>query len=154
MLKSWCLSQLSFAFWSLTSNLSGLSSFGLGYQKVEIQQARGYASGIWILSNSSLYSFSVIDNCSQAITLRISFGARSWVCSIVYASSIPSTRQPFWDYLISLRNRCNAPWLFVGDFNEILLPPEVSGALFVRIGLLPLIMFSGPVTCLIDLGWW
>lgn len=41
-----------------------------------------------------------------------------------------ASRDPFWNYLISLRSKINHPWLLVGDFNEVLLPYEIIGGNF------------------------
>lgn len=57
-------------------------------------------------------------------------GYKKWICSAIYASLVPATREILWDHLRRLRSSFNDPWLFFGDFNEILLPSEVSGGLF------------------------
>lgn len=66
----------------------------------------------------------------QAVMVSISRGARSWTCTAVYASPVPSVRETLWNYLIQLRNSVQHPWLLLGDFNEVLLPSEVEGGSF------------------------
>ena len=102
----------------------------MGYEPVAIEEAQGHSGGLWILSSTSGISYSVVDSCSQAITVEISKANRKWVLTAVYASPIPVLRENLWYHLCNLRHQIREPWLWIGDFNQILLPLEVSGGTF------------------------
>lgn len=102
----------------------------LGYTFLFCQEARGYSGDIWVLSNSSALSFSLIDSMFQAITFSISKGNKSWFVSAVYASPLFSVRCDFWQHLKNLRTRILGPWLLLGDLNEVIHSSEVSGGSF------------------------
>lgn len=76
------------------------------------------------------FSVSVLDVSAYSISVNVMLGNKSWVCTGVYASPIPSLRAPFWNYLCTLGNSINNPWVLIGDFNEILLPGDQRGGLF------------------------
>lgn len=101
-----------------------------GYEVVAIEEAIGHSSGLWVLSSDNRISISILESNAQAVTICIKCGRAKWVCSLVYASPTPSTRDQFWLYLEDLRGRIMDPWLLLGDFNEVLLPSEVRGGVF------------------------
>ena len=104
----------------------------LGYTEIVIEEARGHAGGIWVLSNVPNVHFMVEDVTQQVITFNVGLDGTWWTCSAVYASPIPSIRVGLWDYLRSLKQRVRFPWLVLGDFNEIKCRSEVRGGKFVR----------------------
>ena len=57
---------------------------------------------------------------------------KSWVCSAVYANPVPSVHRELWHFLKNRRSRIDKPWLILGDFNEVLLPSEVRGGVFIQ----------------------
>lgn len=73
---------------------------------------------------------SVIDYFHQSLTISISRGSKRWVCSAIYASPVPAGRELLWEHLNNSRYSVHAPWFLVGDFNDIILPSEVSGGMF------------------------
>jgi hypothetical protein len=102
-----------------------------GYMKVEVMEATGHSGGLWVLYNISCpYSFTLMESVSQCITIQITRGNVSWVCSGIYASPTTSVREGLWDYLCGLRTRVMQPWILVGDFNDILLISEQRGGHF------------------------
>ncbi|XP_020229433.1 uncharacterized protein LOC109810390 [Cajanus cajan] len=103
----------------------------LGYQVVEIQEARGHAGGIWVLQlSSSVFTFKNVNSTNQVVSIEVFKGSHIWICSGVYASPTPTERVRLWDYLCSLRASFHLPWVLVGDFNETLLPSDQRGGLF------------------------
>ncbi|XP_028214846.1 uncharacterized protein LOC114396862 [Glycine soja] len=48
----------------------------------------------------------------------------------VYAPPVSVPCTVFWDYLITLGEHIQGPWLMLKDFNDIILSSEVSGGLF------------------------
>jgi len=102
-----------------------------GYLVVDIIEAEGHSSGLWVLNNGSgPYSFSVIESVAQCITFKVTQSNMSRVCSGVYACPTPSVREDLWSYLRGLRTRFVQPWLLLGDFNDILIPSEQKGGSF------------------------
>lgn len=83
-----------------------------------------------LTSQASRFSFSVVEAMAQCISIQVSIGHHSMVCSGVYASPNFSLRCSLWDYLVDLRRRIILPWALIGDFNEILLPSEQRGVDF------------------------
>lgn len=103
----------------------------MGYDVSGFSEAQGHIGGIRVLVEKGInFMVSVVDNFHQAVTVSISRGANKWTCSAIYASPVPVSREILWDHLQSLRSLSNDPWLLFGDFNEILLPSEVSGGQF------------------------
>lgn len=104
----------------------------LGYKPVAIVEASGQAGGIWVLNSDDEIDIEILDLFHQAVSFKISKDDKSWICSAVCASPIPSIRSTLWDHLTTIRSSFGLPWLLVGDFNEILLPSEVMGGNFVH----------------------
>lgn len=98
----------------------------LGYKPVFLQEAQGHSKGIWILSAIDDVTFSLVDTTRQTITFSVKRRDVTWYCTTIYASPIFSIRCHLWDYIRSTRHFVGGPWLFLGDFNEILLTFEVS----------------------------
>jgi len=60
----------------------------LNYSSVAIQEARGHANGIWVLSFVDNATLGVLDIMSQAVTLLIQRNNEIWCCASIYASTI------------------------------------------------------------------
>jgi hypothetical protein len=102
-----------------------------GFDCLAVEEAQGHSGGVWVVVNhTSRFTYDVVDTMPQCISVKISFGAHSWVCTGAYASPNYTTRCLFWDYLVDLRTRINQPWALIGDLNEILLPSEQRGGVF------------------------
>jgi hypothetical protein len=56
----------------------------------------------------------------------VSKGLASWYCTAIYGSPIYTIRTSVWSHLTNLRNIITAPWLMIGDFNEIRSAYEVT----------------------------
>lgn len=97
----------------------------------DIEEAAGHSGGLWALHRrGSVYRFQVEDCVRQCISVKVSRGNQSWLCSGIYASPTFSVRCQLWDYLRDLRRRVICPWVLMGDFNDILLPSEQRGGVF------------------------
>lgn len=96
-----------------------------------MEEAQGHVGGIWALANKQCStSFTVIESTHQCITLQLSNGAASWICSSVYASPNYAVRCMLWDYLSSLCSNIQLPWIMIGDFNDVIVPLEQHGGNF------------------------
>lgn len=120
----------------------------LGYEPVAIEEARDHVGGIWIMASDTRVKYSVIETHPQVVTISLEVGSSKWASSMVYASPIPSSRDQLWSYLENLHARLSIPWLLIGDFNEIILPSEVRGGIFVEV------MLLGSPRFWIIVTWW
>lgn len=50
----------------------------LGYKPLFLQEARGHSGGLWVLSNSTATTFTLVDSMQQAITFSVSRRNDSW----------------------------------------------------------------------------
>ncbi|KAF7812868.1 ribonuclease H [Senna tora] len=97
----------------------------------QIAEATGHSGGIWILTSERDVDFRVISSNHQAITVTVTKANSSWYFTAIYGSLCPATREFLWTHLIELKQSMTGPWLLLGDFNDILLPSEVSGGAFL-----------------------
>lgn len=70
----------------------------------------------------------MFDNFLDPIKLYLS--TEVWFFTSVYTSPTYTIRLDLWHHLTSLRDTIKAPWMLVGDFNEITLPSELKGGNF------------------------
>ena len=101
----------------------------MGFYPIAVEEARGFAGGIWVLAKDKSVKCSVLESSHQTVSL--SFGDTEWWCTAVYASPIPSVRESLWNHLRGLRTRFSKPWLALGDFNDITRASEVKGGAWV-----------------------
>lgn len=100
---------------------------------MHITEARGHAEGLWILVQQCIkFDLSILNSNKFSTTFRIEVGARGWLCTAVYASPTPSCRTHLWHHFGELSSTVNCQWLMLGDFNEILLPGDQRGGIFVK----------------------
>lgn len=105
----------------------------VGYIPIHVVEAQGHSGGLWALIQSGhSLNIKVWDFSNHSISLEIKVGSQSWMCTAVYASPNPSTRDNFWHYLCSISPSIQCPWLLLGDWNEILLPSEQKGCIFLQ----------------------
>ncbi|KAF7833197.1 ribonuclease H [Senna tora] len=102
----------------------------MGYEAIAVSEAQGHSGGIWVLSNLSKSCFRILHNMHQAVTISVSKNSGSWVFTVVYGSPNFTTKELLWNHLASIHRGISCPWLVLGDFNDILLPNEVSGGTF------------------------
>eukprot|EP00268_Persea_americana_P061729 TRINITY_DN7830_c0_g1_i4.p1 TRINITY_DN7830_c0_g1~~TRINITY_DN7830_c0_g1_i4.p1 ORF type:complete len:367 (+),score=53.05 TRINITY_DN7830_c0_g1_i4:1557-2657(+) len=83
-------------------------------------------NSLWCLcSQSSKFSFSLLDHSSQHVSISISSSPFSTYSIItgVYGSTDYRQRRDLWDYLTN-STFSSLPWCVIGDFNAILLAKE------------------------------
>lgn len=103
----------------------------VGYHPIHIEEAQGHSGGIWALVQAGLnLDISVWDSNPFSISLEIKLGTLKWICTGVYASPRPTSRDTFWQYLCNVSQNIDTPWLLLGDWNEILLPGEQKNCIF------------------------
>lgn len=65
----------------------------MGYNRVAVEEARGYSGGIWALHKmGSSFTATLNDSMPQCITLTVGASTSSWTCSGIYASPNYPTR--------------------------------------------------------------
>ncbi|XP_019460046.1 PREDICTED: uncharacterized protein LOC109359804 [Lupinus angustifolius] len=72
----------------------------LVYSQIAIEEAIGNLGGIWLLSTNCSFSFSIVTQHHQVVTIRVALGENSWILYVVYVSPTPSARVLLWDDLI------------------------------------------------------
>lgn len=103
----------------------------VGYFPIHIVEAQGHSGGLWAMAQVGLsMNISVWEFSGQSISLEIKLGSQSWICTAVYASPNPTTRDTFWQHLCNISVNIHSPWMLIGDWNEILLPGEQKGCIF------------------------
>lgn len=63
--------------------------------------------------------------------VKVNNSNSSWLCSIVYASSLLEERIILWKSLKIVADNYKGPWLVVGNFNEVAHASEKFGGLSV-----------------------
>lgn len=100
----------------------------VGYTSVHVSEAQGQAGGIWVLVQQGInVVLTLLDSNSFSTSFRIAVGSNAWMCTVMYASPVPSNQTHLWQYLCDFNTAINCPWLMIGDFNEILLPGDQRG---------------------------
>ena len=116
------------------TQLNNVKSFwdNLRFSAIGMAEAMGHSGGIWVLANNNNFQVTVVDIFHQCVSVKIGFGSTHWICSAIYASPTPVTREDLWDYLKNFGASIQHPWLLIGDFNEVLFSSEVRGGNFVQ----------------------
>ncbi|CAN1131198.1 hypothetical protein LINPERHAP2_LOCUS6266 [Linum perenne] len=112
--------------------LSGLAAEDvvkkLGFDSHLIEDARGFAGGIWLMWNSNQVLVREVGRSEQAIHVTIdSEGLPTLMLSAIYACPRPTGRALLWDELREWRRRVDIPGCLIGDFNSILSPEDKAG---------------------------
>lgn len=47
-------------------------------------------------------------------------GVVQWCFTVIYACSVLAQREELWSYLESLGTKIGIPWLFLGDFSQVI----------------------------------
>nr|KYP67620.1 LINE-1 reverse transcriptase isogeny [Cajanus cajan] len=101
------------------------------YETVAVEEAHGHAGGIWALVQANCnYSIQLLDSGPQVISLLISKGDQSFICSGVYGSPCIAQRRILWTHLSQMRSLFQLPWVLLGNFNDILFGHEQRGGNF------------------------
>ncbi|TYI30578.1 hypothetical protein ES332_A05G397800v1 [Gossypium tomentosum] len=81
----------------------------------------GFSGGIWVLWSDNVI-VNILGLHSQVVHMRVSNGQSSsgFLYSAVNANTHRTTRCLLWDYLNSVANSIDEPWLIAGDFNSML----------------------------------
>jgi hypothetical protein len=98
-----------------------LSSFwsNNGYSPVHIIEANGQSGGLWLLQHTATNHTSIVlDSNQYSITFSLSRGNVSTNCTCI------------WNYLMTIGQTFDVPWMLIGDFNETLLPSDQRGGIF------------------------
>ncbi|KAI9094279.1 hypothetical protein K1719_026861 [Acacia pycnantha] len=86
-----------------------IKSWGFKYS-VRVE-AVGFSGGIWMLWNFEDIGVDVLVKEEQFIHCRLNLGPKKMLFSAVYASLCEQRRQQTWDWLHSLAEEINEPWL-------------------------------------------
>lgn len=91
-------------------------------------EAQGFSSGIWLLWDDSSIDFEVVVVDHQIVTGLVRFRDRDFcVISVVYASPTYVLQSFLWSYLKKLGQIIVAPWVLVGDWNQVVAPEDKLG---------------------------
>ncbi|KAA3464499.1 Pyridoxal-phosphate-dependent serine hydroxymethyltransferase [Gossypium australe] len=93
----------------------------LGYSDSCRIEANGFFGGIWVFWNDNI-NVKILGLHCQAVHMWIGNGQNStgFFCSTIYASLQRNNRHMLWDYLNSMVESCDEPWLIAGYFDSIL----------------------------------
>ncbi|XP_061362797.1 uncharacterized protein LOC133306487 [Gastrolobium bilobum] len=100
----------------------------LGFDSLLVQEAQGFAGGIWLMWHSSKVDIALLSKSVQFIHCRVSLPTgNSFDFTAIYASPSQNVRNNIWEDLRKLSETMNRPWLLGGDFNEIAYTNEKIG---------------------------
>ncbi|XLR39159.1 hypothetical protein S83_023819 [Arachis hypogaea] len=100
----------------------------LGYTNYIIEEAQGFAGGIWICWNRNDINIISIEAHQQYIHVKVQeCGRGEWFFTTVYASPHQQIRRELWPKLQNIANTVSGEWLIAGDFNEIKDSSEKRG---------------------------
>ncbi|CAN0907509.1 hypothetical protein LINGRAHAP2_LOCUS24839 [Linum grandiflorum] len=106
----------------------------MGFEEWFRVDARGVASGIWVLWQKSMVSLSLLSCNDQFIHLEgTSNTGTHFLLTAVYASHNRVEREILWSQLRSLIPSNDLPWTILGDFNALFCAADkVGGVPFGR----------------------
>ncbi|XP_029147110.1 uncharacterized protein [Arachis hypogaea] len=100
----------------------------LGFNHFIIEEAQGFAGGIWIRWNNDNLKITKLESHSQYIHTKIEAPYKEeCYLTAVYASLQAQNCRSLWPLLQNIANRLDKAWLLTGDFNEIKDPIEKKG---------------------------
>ncbi|XP_061351746.1 uncharacterized protein LOC133296707 [Gastrolobium bilobum] len=104
----------------------------LGFDSLIVEEAQGFAGGIWIMWQSKKAEVVAVSQSSQFIHCRIKIpSGQFFEFNAVYASLTQNLREKLWDDLHNLSDTITGPWILGGDFNEIVYSHEKKGGVAV-----------------------
>lgn len=86
----------------------------------------GLSGGNWLIWDSNRISVDLLPHGQQALHLLVKvysnpkFAEFSWLLSGVYASTTLENRLLLWEDIKTIPSNFNAPWVLIGDFNEVI----------------------------------
>ncbi|XP_061365289.1 uncharacterized protein LOC133308655 [Gastrolobium bilobum] len=93
-----------------------------------VEEAQGFAGGIWIMWHSYKLTITGISQTSQFIHCEVNLlNGKSFVFTAVYANPSQNIRNILWENLRSLSESISGPWILGRDFNEISYIHEKKG---------------------------
>ncbi|KAI9107061.1 hypothetical protein K1719_022589 [Acacia pycnantha] len=100
----------------------------LGYDGLAFIPSLGRSGGLVAVWRSGQGSVSLIRSDRQFLHLHISLKGRNpFLLTAIYAVPSPSCKLLLWQELMSLSSSVSAPWVVLGDFNDILSVAERVG---------------------------
>lgn len=95
----------------------------------------GFAGGIWVFWDHNSVNAEVIFANDQVVNMCItSENGRSWFLTIVYASPNPMYQSKLWENTTRMRALMTAPWLIIGDVNQVTEISEKRGGNRINMG--------------------
>ncbi|XP_010513742.1 PREDICTED: uncharacterized protein LOC104789794 [Camelina sativa] len=98
----------------------------LGYEYSHIVDPVGLSGGLALFWKPS-YEVEVISADHRIIDVKAKLGSLSFYVSCVYGDPVSSLRQGVWDSLVDIGVSRDAPWLVIGDLNEMVSNTEKLG---------------------------
>lgn len=109
-----------------------IKSLGFGFSVVE--EARGFAGGIWVLWKEEGLDLRVVEKEEQYIHCCLnSVREDEWFFTAVYACPQEEGREELWLNMNRLSEQMEGKWFIAGDFNEIADPSEQKGGAQVNV---------------------
>ncbi|KAI9118206.1 hypothetical protein K1719_010538 [Acacia pycnantha] len=100
----------------------------LGYDGLAFIPSLGRSGGLVAVWRSGQGSVSLIRSDRQFLHLHVSLKGRNpFLLTAIYAVPSPSCKLLLWQELLSLSSSVSAPWVVLGDFNDILTAAERVG---------------------------
>ncbi|KAK2637748.1 hypothetical protein Ddye_025543 [Dipteronia dyeriana] len=104
----------------------------LGFSNSFVMDAEGFSRGIWLLWNNSKIKLHVVAHSRHSIAALVKDHNTIWIITVVYANPCLTTRRHLWNYLDSITNCFDFPWMVAGDFNDITYNSEKRGVIRCR----------------------
>ncbi|KAL6202672.1 hypothetical protein ACLB2K_026377 [Fragaria x ananassa] len=98
-----------------------------GFPDAEIEEARGFSGGIWVLFDKNKINVSFVDSNPQSVTVKVEVNNHAWLLTALYASPTHSVRSSIWNYLSEFASSVHLPWLIIGDFSELYSSADKNG---------------------------
>ena len=100
----------------------------MNFKNFIIEEAHGFAGGIWIMWNRDDISINVLKKHQQFIHAEIAISNNDpWFLTAVYACPQENGRKELWQELKTIAMTMQKCWMIMGDFNEIAESSEKKG---------------------------
>ncbi|WZZ51263.1 hypothetical protein YC2023_051370 [Brassica napus] len=98
----------------------------LGYDNLITVEPVGLSGGLAVMWKRC-YKVIVLQEDKRIIDLQVEMGSLVFYLTCVYGDPVKERRQAVWERLSDIGVRRDAPWMLVGDFNELLSNEEKLG---------------------------